>query len=173
MIVWYTSAFKQRAVAERVPWLKQLGHKLPVLLGAMLLLWPLRDRPWDVWLPLSQPACAYAGAALCALGLLFAIWARWTLAGNWSSNVTFKHGHELIVRGPYRFVRHPIYTGLLLMALGTALVEGLAGAFAGVLLFFVGFWIKLRLEEQMMTRHFPSEYPPYKSRVKALIPFVL
>ena len=53
------------------------------------------------------------GALVCLLGLFVTLWARWTLAGNWSSDVTFKQGHELIRTGPYRFVRHPIYTGIL------------------------------------------------------------
>jgi protein-S-isoprenylcysteine O-methyltransferase Ste14 len=172
-VYWLVSAFRQRAVAERQPWSSQILHRLPVYVGAALFLWPVRNRPWDMWLPWPQPACAYVGAAICALGLAIAIWARWTLAGNWSSNVTFKQGHELIVRGPYRFVRHPIYTGLLLMGLGTAVGQTRAGGLVGVLFWFAGFWIKLRQEEELMTRHFPSEYPAYKSRVKALIPFVL
>src|ERR1700722_17132852 len=161
---WYVSAFGQRAVAERVPWPKQMGHRLTVSLGAYFLFWPERERLWDVWLSWSQPECAYAGAAICAFGLAIAIWARWTLAGNWSSNVTFKQGHELIVRGPYRFVRHPIYTSLLLMGLGTATGQTRVGGFVGVLFWFAGFWIKLRQEEQLLTRHFPSEYPAYKKR---------
>jgi protein-S-isoprenylcysteine O-methyltransferase Ste14 len=172
-VYWLVSAFSQRAVLERPPWASQLLHRLPVWIGATLFLWPVRNRSWDVWLPWPQPASAYVGAASCVAGLVCAIWARWTLAGNWSSNVTFKRDHELIVRGPYRFVRHPIYTGLLLMSLGTAVAQTRVGGFVAVLFWFTGFWIKLREEEQLLTRHFPTEYPAYKSRVKAVIPFVL
>jgi protein-S-isoprenylcysteine O-methyltransferase Ste14 len=172
-VYWLVSAFSQRAVAERPPWSSQILHRVPVYIGAVLFLWPVRNRSWDVWLHWPQPASAYVGAAICALGLLVAIWARWTLAGNWSSNVTFKQDHELIVRGPYRFARHPIYTGLLLMGLGTAVAQTRAGGFVAVVFWFIGFWIKLRQEEELMTRHFPNGYPAYKTRVKALIPFVL
>jgi protein-S-isoprenylcysteine O-methyltransferase Ste14 len=173
IIYWAISALRQRAVAEHAPWVEQLAHKVPVGLGAWLMFVPSRYNPLAAHLPLVQPACGYFGALLCVLGLVGAIWARWTLAGNWSSNVAFKQGHELIERGPYRFVRHPIYTSLLLMGLGTALYFERVGAFAGLLLWFVGFWIKLTQEEQLLTRHFPAEYPAYMSRVKALIPFIV
>lgn len=173
VVYWAISAFAQRAVAERAPWFTQLAHKLPVGAGAWLIFVPSRVRPWDHPLLLPQPAFVWLGAALCVLGLAGALWSRWMLAGNWSSNVTFKQGHELIERGPYRFVRHPIYTSLLVMGLGTALAQALVGAFVGLFLLFVGFWIKLRQEEKLLSRHFPDEYPAYKTRVKALIPFVL
>ena len=110
---------------------------------------------------------------LCALGLLVAIWARRTLAGNWSSDVTFKQGHELVKAGPYRFVRHPIYTGLLLMCLGSALDIGRLRGWLGLVLVFVGFWIKLKQEETLMLQHFPDDYPAYRKQVKALVPFVV
>jgi protein-S-isoprenylcysteine O-methyltransferase Ste14 len=77
-----------------------------------------------------------------------------------------------VERGPYRFVRHPIYTSHLLMGLGTAIASGLLVAFAGLVFFFIGFWIKLKQEEGLLLRHFPDEYPAYKARVKALVPFV-
>jgi protein-S-isoprenylcysteine O-methyltransferase Ste14 len=114
----------------------------------------------------------WLGVAICALGLVVSIWSRKMLEGNWSRNVEFKQGHKLVEQGPYRYARHPIYTGHLLMALGTALASGLLIAFAGVLSLFLGFWIKLRQEETLLLRHFPEEYPGYKARVKELVPFV-
>ena len=80
---------------------------------------PLNDRfvPLRLW-PVQL------GAALTFAGIAFAIWARMRIAGNWSSDVTLKRDHELIVDGPYRWVRHPIYTGILLGLLGTALAVG-------------------------------------------------
>jgi|SRR5580704_285452 protein-S-isoprenylcysteine O-methyltransferase Ste14 len=174
IVYWTVTGFQQRAVAERVPWFTQLAHKLPVGFGAWLMIFPLWDhRLWNPLLPFSQPVFPWLGAALCVIGVAGAIWARWTLAGNWNSNVVFKQGHELIERGPYRFVRHPIYTSLLVMGLGTALAENRLSGFAGVFFWFVGFWIKLRQEEKLLTRHFAAEYPAYMTRVKALIPFVL
>ena len=87
--------------------------------------------------------------------------------------MTFKHGHELIRRGPYRLVRHPIYTGLLVMALGTALDVGQLRCWLALPLMAAAFLIKLRQEEKLLLQHFPQEYPIYKRQVKALVPFVI
>ena len=114
-----------------------------------------------------------AATAVCIAGLLITLWARFTLAGNWSSTVTFKQGHELIRRGPYRFTRHPIYTGILVMAVGVAMESGRACAWCGVGLWVLGLWIKLKQEEALMLQHFPDQYPAYQKEVKALVPFVL
>jgi protein-S-isoprenylcysteine O-methyltransferase Ste14 len=113
------------------------------------------------------------GAVICLFGLFVTLWARWTLAGNWSSDVTFKQGHELVRTGPYRFVRHPIYTGLLMMALGTAINAGRLRCWLGIVVVGIGFWIKLKQEERLMLRHFPEQYPAYQKQVKAIVPFVI
>jgi protein-S-isoprenylcysteine O-methyltransferase Ste14 len=112
------------------------------------------------------------GLVLTVLGLLLAIWARVVLGGNWSGSVTFKEDHELIVRGPYALVRHPIYTALLLMYLGTELAIGTVGGLVGWPIFFLSFWIKFRQEEALMIAHFGEQYSVYRKRVRALIPFV-
>jgi protein-S-isoprenylcysteine O-methyltransferase Ste14 len=106
-------------------------------------------------------------------GAAFTVWARIRLGRNWSAEVTFKQDHELIESGPYALARHPIYTGLIAMALGTAINYGRAIGFA---LFFGlcgGLWWKARQEERIMSRHFPDAYAEYKARVRAIIPFVL
>ncbi|MFZ2804163.1 MAG: isoprenylcysteine carboxylmethyltransferase family protein [Patescibacteria group bacterium] len=113
------------------------------------------------------------GCVVCAVGLAVAIWARYTLGTNWSGIVTFKENHELITNGPYAYVRHPIYTGLLLMIIGTGLVFGRANGLVAFVVCLAGFWYKLSIEEKLMTKHFPDTYPAYKKKVKALIPFVL
>jgi protein-S-isoprenylcysteine O-methyltransferase Ste14 len=87
--------------------------------------------------------------------------------------VTLKEGHELIQRGPYRVVRHPIYTGMLIMFFATALVQSHLAGFAGVLLMFASFWIKLGREEGLMLQQFPERYAAYQQHVKRIIPFVL
>jgi protein-S-isoprenylcysteine O-methyltransferase Ste14 len=106
-------------------------------------------------------------------GIAITVWARITLGQNWSAEVTFKQDHELIRSGPYALARHPIYTGLLLMALGTAIDYGRAAGFALFLAVCASLWWKVRLEEQIMSRHFSSEYSDYKQHVRAIIPFVL
>jgi protein-S-isoprenylcysteine O-methyltransferase Ste14 len=130
-------------------------------------------RPLD-WLAIPHTkSSAWTGAFLCVSGLLFATWARVILGGNWSGVITLKEGHELIDRGPYRIVRHPIYTGILAMFAGTAIAIGYFGGFIGLLLLFVSFWMKLKREEDLMLKHFPDKYSAYQRRVKRIIPFLV
>ncbi len=109
---------------------------------------------------------------LLIVGLVIAILARRTLAGNWSGQVALKRDHELITTGLYQYVRHPIYTGMLMMILGTALSQGTLGAVIGFLIILLGIFFKLRDEEALMTEHFAEAYASYKQRTKMLIPFV-
>jgi protein-S-isoprenylcysteine O-methyltransferase Ste14 len=116
----------------------------------------------------------WAGVILTVAGFIVAFLARKTLAGNWSASdkAVFTKGHELITTGVYRYARHPMYSGFLLMFLGTVLF---AGSISAVILFlFVLFalWFSLRREEKLLIEHFPQEYPAYKKRVKALVPFI-
>jgi protein-S-isoprenylcysteine O-methyltransferase Ste14 len=112
------------------------------------------------------------GATLTFAGLAFAIWARFVIAGNWSSYVELKRDHELIVAGPYRWVRHPIYTGLLLAFVGSALAVGEWRGVLAVAIVAASFWRKLKLEEAVMRRQFGETYARYAARVPALIPFI-
>jgi len=120
----------------------------------------------------ERPLVGILADVLVFLGLLITLWARVVLGRNWSSRVTFKVDHELIQRGPYHWVRHPIYSGLLLMGVGTAMSCNRVNFFLGMGLCSWGLWVKLRKEEALMTKHFPEVYPEYKARTKALIPFV-
>jgi len=170
---WYVSAFGQKATAEPQKPLSALAHRIPVGLGWFLMILPKLPPPMNqVLIPHTTWVLAM-GVVICVFGLFVTLWARWTLAGNWSTDVTFKQGHELIKTGPYRFVRHPIYTGLLLMGLGTAISAGQLRYWLGLLMVVIGFWIKLKQEERLMLRHFPDQYPAYQKQVKALVPFVI
>ena len=91
---------------------------------------------------------------------------------NWSSLVTVKQDHELILRGPYAVVRHPIYSGFLLALTGTAIAVGEILAFIGLGLAFIGFLLKSAAEEKFMREEFSTEYARYSQRVRRLIPFV-
>ena len=109
---------------------------------------------------------------LMITGLMIAIIARRTLAENWSAAVAVKKDHELITTGPYHYVRHPIYTGTLLMVLGTTLWLGTLSACIGFLIIVLTTWLKLKQEEALLAEHFPDEYSSYKNRTKILIPFL-
>jgi protein-S-isoprenylcysteine O-methyltransferase Ste14 len=114
-----------------------------------------------------------AGIALCAGGIGFSIWARRYLGGNWSGNITLKENHELVRTGPYRFVRHPIYTGIILALVGTAIATGVTTSQVFFFSFLtIGLKVKSLGEEKMMQQHFGQAYAEYMGQVKALIPFV-
>jgi len=113
------------------------------------------------------------GAVLTVAGLLVSVWARVHLGRNWSATITVKKDHELITSGPYRFARHPIYSGLLLAFIGSALACGELRAILAVTLAFWALWRKLRIEEQWMREQFGTAYDEYARRVAALVPFVL
>src|ERR1700690_2152359 len=153
---WLISAFGQKATAEQKSFLSTLTYRTPLTLGGLLLWFPHFRHPLDLVLTPHTDWARVLGDVVCVFGLLVTIWARRTLAGNWSSEVAFKQGHELVKTGPYRYARHPIYTGLLLMCLGTAAVVGQIHSWLGFPVSCAGFWIKLRQEEALLLRHFPE-----------------
>jgi protein-S-isoprenylcysteine O-methyltransferase Ste14 len=108
--------------------------------------------------------------ALAAAGAGLAVWARLSLGTNWSARVTIKQQHELVRTGPYALVRHPIYSGLLVMVLGTAVDIGEVRGFVALALAFTGWFLKSRTEDAFMEQHFGGEYVQYKQQVKGLIP---
>jgi protein-S-isoprenylcysteine O-methyltransferase Ste14 len=112
------------------------------------------------------------GAVIVACGLGFAVWARIHLGRNWGMPMTRKQEPELITSGPYRFVRHPIYSGILAAVIGTALVVNLLALVAAVVAA-AYFWYSATVEERNLSATFPRAYPAYKARTKMLIPFVL
>jgi protein-S-isoprenylcysteine O-methyltransferase Ste14 len=110
--------------------------------------------------------------ALCALGIGFAIWARAHLGRNWGMPMSRKENPELVTTGPYRFVRHPIYGGILLAMLGSTIGASIIWLLPLVLscAYFV---YSARAEEKLMLEQFPVQYPAYKQRTKMLFPFML
>jgi protein-S-isoprenylcysteine O-methyltransferase Ste14 len=172
--IWLMAAASTKRTVYRESRAQRLRYWVLFVIACLLFVYG-RQLPYPLNLPIipHATAIAWAAAVLCIAGLTFALWARVTLGRNWSGLVTLKEGHELVERGPYRFVRHPIYTGMLTMFFATALVQRHVAGFAGVLLIFVSFWIKLGLEEDLMLRQFPERYAAYQQHAKRIIPFVL
>jgi protein-S-isoprenylcysteine O-methyltransferase Ste14 len=112
------------------------------------------------------------GALLFACGIALAVWARLNLGRNWGMPMTQRAEPELVTSGPYRFVRHPIYSGLLTALLGTALVTNLLGLIV-VAAMVAYFYYSGTVEERNLAATFPEAYPEYRSRTKMLIPFLL
>lgn len=113
------------------------------------------------------------GLFVAATGVFLACWSRHILGRNWSSVVQLKQDHELVIGGPYRYVRHPIYTGLLLAFAGTALKVGDWRGLIALAIVLASFWRKLCLEERWLTEQFGASYSAYMQRTKALIPGVI
>jgi protein-S-isoprenylcysteine O-methyltransferase Ste14 len=171
---WWALSVHVKAAARRESVASRLLHVVPLLLAAILLWLPrlrvgvLDERfvPFAAW-PF------WTGAALTLVGLLFTVWARVHLGSNWSGIVTVKEGHELITSGPYGIVRHPIYTGLLLAFIGSAIARGEWRGVLAVALVVGALSRKLRLEERWMREQFGNAYQAYSQRVAALVPFLL
>jgi protein-S-isoprenylcysteine O-methyltransferase Ste14 len=113
------------------------------------------------------------GLVLTMAGCGFAAWARLALGSNWSGTATIKENHELVVKGPYRLARHPIYSGILIACLGTTLAIGEWRCIVGLIVVSLGLALKVTQEERLMVATFPEAYPLYRRRVKALIPGLL
>ena len=173
-VVWLLAAIFTKRTVYREGGVERLRYLILIVIGWYLLFrgyrfpYPLNLRI----IPQSEVILA-AAAILCVCGLGFCFWARAVLGRNWSGTVTLKEDHELIVRGPYRLVRHPIYTGLLAMLVATAILQGHLTGLIGFILVFVSLWIKLSNEEELMRKQFPDQYATYQEQVKRIIPFIL
>ncbi|HEY1773570.1 MAG TPA: isoprenylcysteine carboxylmethyltransferase family protein [Gammaproteobacteria bacterium] len=170
---WIASSRSVKRATQKEP----LASRIPVLIGLVLapclLLAPgwfgsLMDRSFT-W---QTDATYLPGLALALCGMAFAFWARHTLGRNWSGRVTIKEDHELVTAGPYRYVRHPIYTGALLGFAGSTLALGRAGGIFAVAIMLMIFAHKIRLEEQMLDKHFGERYAAYKKSTHAVIPLI-
>lgn len=173
-VIWILAAVTAKRTVRHQSAGTRFLHVVFIFLVYMFLfpgnfpLGPLDRRLWPAGLWTED-----FGIALTLTGIAFAFWARAALGRNWSGSVTIKENHELIRRGPYRIVRHPIYSGVLLALLGTAIVFGRLRGFLGVAIAFGALWMKLQMEEQFMAEQFGEQYALYKSEVKALVPAIL
>jgi len=169
---WGAAANWSAPVKNRLGTGIEIRHWLPLTAGIILLFGPfyvLQDvtRLWDV---------GTAGGWLCfvaaAIGFGLCWWARLHLGQLWSASVTRKEGHRIVDTGPYALVRHPIYTGIIIAGLATAVVQGSVFALIGVALLIVSFHIKARMEESFLRRELGSAaYDSYARRVPMLVPF--
>jgi len=168
---WAIAARGTKPTARREKLTTRLAYSLLLWIAALLLFGRLHFMG-SRFVPGGLDV-ALIGLVIAAAGFAFAIWARVHLGSNWSGTVTVKQGHTLIESGPYAYVRHPIYTGLLAAFLGTALVLGEWRDLLALVLVLASLWYKLSLEEKWMGETFGEAYADYRRRVKALVPFLL
>ncbi|MGA8610399.1 MAG: isoprenylcysteine carboxylmethyltransferase family protein [Xanthobacteraceae bacterium] len=171
IVSWMAAAFwSNRTEKLAVTW-DTLLYRVSIVAGFVLM------TPWaSRWL-LAAPlwhvgyAGAYVLAALTLAGILFAWWARIHIGRLWSGSITRKQDHHVVDTGPYALVRHPIYMGLILALLATAVAQATANALAGAALLSVGFWLKARAEERFLTTELGADaYGAYRRRVPMLVP---
>jgi protein-S-isoprenylcysteine O-methyltransferase Ste14 len=164
-IYWLVSASTSKE-SVRAGWRPRLAGVGAI--GAFLVAGVLRSGG----LPVHSWILAAIGALLFVCGIGLAVWARVHLGRNWGMPMTQRAEPELVTSGPYRFVRHPIYTGLLTAILGTALVNNLLGLIVVAVLVAYFYYCGI-VEERNLVATFPKAYPEYRSRTKMLIPFLL
>jgi protein-S-isoprenylcysteine O-methyltransferase Ste14 len=174
LAVWILASLKvkRKAYTERPD--SRIGHLLTIAAAAALL-FSARARVGILGIrvvPASAAAAAIA-LALTVAGVLFAIWARLYLGGNWSAVVAIKHGHKLVRTGPYKIVRHPIYAGIVTAMLGNAIGFGEFGCLLAVAIAFAAFLAKARMEDAFLDARFGPAHQHYREQVKTLIPLVL
>jgi protein-S-isoprenylcysteine O-methyltransferase Ste14 len=172
MLVWAIGASTSKRTMQREPVRNRIMYGIPLALASLML---FGGRHWlhlNARFVPNTAAFRLCGVVLTTLGLGFAIWARLTIGRNWSGTVTIKEDHQLIRRGPYRIVRHPIYFGILLALLGTALAYGRVLGLMAAPIAFLGFWRKAQTEEQFMMAQFGAQYVQYRREVKGFIPGV-
>jgi protein-S-isoprenylcysteine O-methyltransferase Ste14 len=166
-LYWLVAAFSMKR--GRVAWSRELRIRAVIFVLVFLLirLGAFRGHGLN-----TEPWRAGVGLVLLALGLGFALWARKHIGRNWGTPMTQKDEPELVTSGPYHLVRHPIYSGILVASVGTAVALSwvwlIAAALAGVY-----FLYSAAVEERYMTERFPDDYLAYKRSTKMLVPFIL
>ena len=166
-IYWIVAAFSVKK--GRVAWSHELGVRAALFLMVIVLvrLGVFRDHGLN-----SERWRAAAGSVLFAVGLAFAVWARIHIGRNWGTPMSQKYESELVISGPYRLVRHPIYSGILLAGAGTAVALSWVWLIA-VALVGIYFLYSAIIEERNLAQLLPESYPAYKRSTKMLVPFVL
>ena len=171
IVYWIAAARQTAANCRTESLLTGATYRIPLLIGIILMVFSHVSLPGiglDLWS--LNPFILGIAVILDVVGLSFAVWARLHLGKYWSGRITLKVDHRVIQTGPYAWVRHPIYSGLILALLGTAISLGTFQALLGFAFIFVSFLRKLTLEENWLRSHVGTEYEIYQKRVRALIP---
>jgi protein-S-isoprenylcysteine O-methyltransferase Ste14 len=168
---WVISWLRVKRTKTREKSLDRLVTLVVVVLAYELLFanWP-RIRPLQERFVPQESWIGWVGIALTFLGVAIAIWARYCLGVYWSARVTLKEDHRLIRSGPYAFVRHPIYTGMLMGTAGAALVAGEWRGILAVVLLLAAHSRKALREEGLLSKEFGEEYASYRHSTGFLFP---
>jgi protein-S-isoprenylcysteine O-methyltransferase Ste14 len=174
MLIWMAWALQSKQTQHRESFASQMSYALVLWLAIYFIFFAKNLGYWwhsDVFA--YRPWIGCTGVAIAVLGFDITFWARFTLGGNWSSSVTVKVKHELIRSGPYRWVRHPIYSGMILAMAGTAIARDQWRGVVALVLMWVAFTIKRLKEEQFMRQTFGAQYTEYSDSTGAIFPLLL
>jgi protein-S-isoprenylcysteine O-methyltransferase Ste14 len=172
-IVWVVGALRTKRTVKSQSSASQILYTIILVIGVYLIFAKQIGLPWlDRQLISVTIPIVLAGLLIVLVGVVFSIWARLMLGSNWSNRVTLKEDHTLVRNGPYRIVRHPIYSGILFGMLGSALQRGEMRSIVGVVICVLSFWLKTRAEEEFMVQRFGDEYLQYSQEAKSLVPFI-
>ena len=170
-IVWLLmAAWSKPSKRREFPW-QRLEHVIPLLLGFFLIY--NHRAAWGFLTHRIVPqndAVTILSLLLTAGGLIFAVWARIALGANWSGTVTIKSGHNLIRRGPYKWIRHPIYTGMLASMVGTVLLQGEVRSFLGFALALLALYRKSKREERFLFEEFGEGFAEHAKHTGMFLP---
>ncbi len=170
-LYWGIAGLDSAPTKSSESWVSTYFHQF--MLGAAFLLLILPVPGLNSWfLPRRLHFVVAAGAIVQAGFLLLAVWARRHLGRNWSAEIRIAVDHQLVRTGPYRFLRHPIYTAMLGMFLGTAIASSQVHALVGLALLVVAYLRKTRLEDQILAQTFGSDYAAYRRHSWALVPLL-
>jgi len=168
---WSAMAFFSKSTKRRESVGQRIEHLVPAILGFTLI---FREGFGGSWLarPVvsANPLLLWLCVVVTILGLLFAVWARLILGSNWSGTVTIKTNHQLIRRGPYRWIRHPIYTGMLAALLATAMIQGLLSGMIGFAFVLLALYRKARREESFLSQEFGEGFSEHRQHTGMFLP---
>jgi protein-S-isoprenylcysteine O-methyltransferase Ste14 len=169
--VWVVMWLGMKKAKKREAWGQRMEHGLLVLVGFYLLGAQQINPAWlsAPVLP-AVPTVWLTGLALTAVGIGIAVWARLSLGSNWSGMVTLKDNHELVRTGLYRWIRHPIYTGILVAMVGSAMIRGYLRGWLGVGLVLLAFYWKARREESFLREEFGAGFDEHSKHTGMFLP---
>jgi protein-S-isoprenylcysteine O-methyltransferase Ste14 len=178
-VVWVLGAREAKKARKPLPQGRQWAFVVLLAIGGGMIVarlagWTGSGGPSPFTAPLWPFSAGRAVAAVLIsyLGLAVAVWARVTLGRNWSAIPELKQGHELVTHGPYAVVRHPIYTGLLLMFAGVAVLWATPAGLLLLLVVVVGIQLKLAREEALLAGEFPDQWPAYRAHTRRVLPLI-
>ena len=171
VLYWLVSALNRKKTKRRESIVQRMLYILPLLVAFHLLYRYNFGYGWlgTRFVP-DTPLVQWLAVVITAAGVAIAFWARFHLGSNWSGVVTLKEGHELIRTGPYRTIRHPIYTGILIAFLGNAVLIGQVRGLIGLAIIWASFYIKARREESFLAQEFGPNFNEHTQHTGMFLP---